>query len=299
LRHSDLPFVWNAPVLPRQRTAVSAAVLWSQKQNLEKPPVRWVSGEGANMKKQLPTHNDEPSIKPAPKVLNVEEPNYEGDVKQGKYSVEDYEAKEHTNTLPQSKSGDPYPFPHDDIDLYAVDTRIWDRIGEMGGGEGGAPHTHDNYATKTELSNGLAGKSDDPHTHSEYAGKTHTHSEYADKTHTHPPQDLTHNHDGEYADAQTLADHLLNHPSGGDGGSYDDTAVRALIQTNTDDIAGLEAENNSQNQNIQANTDALADKADANHTHPAPTGFWGMWSGTQAEYDALGTYDNNTLYVVV
>jgi len=45
LRHSDLPFVWNAPVLQRQRTAVSAAVSWSQKQNLEKPPVRWVSGE--------------------------------------------------------------------------------------------------------------------------------------------------------------------------------------------------------------------------------------------------------------
>lgn len=271
------------------------------------------------MKKNLPTHNDEPSIKPAPKVLKVEEPNYEGDVKQGKYEV-DNSPVEHTDTQPKAKyepRNDDYPF--DDIDIYAVDTRIWDRIGEMGG-DGGGPHTHDNYATKTELSNGLSGKSDDPHTHSDYAGKTHTHNNYADKIHTHPPQDLTHNHDGEYADAQALADHLANHPSGGDGsgGSYDDTAVRALIQTNADDIDALETENNSQNQNIQANTEALGDKADANHTHPpqdlththteysltahthpAPTGFWGMWSGTQAEYDALGNYDNNTLYVVV
>jgi len=46
---------------------------------------------------------------------------------------------------------------------------------------------------------------------------------------------------------------------------YDDTEVRGLIQDNTD---------------------ALNTK-------------WGIWTGTQAEYDALGTYNDDTLYVVV
>lgn len=27
--------------------------------------------------------------------------------------------------------------------------------------------------------------------------------------------------------------------------------------------------------------------------------YWGRWTGTQAQYDALGTYDTNVLYVVV
>jgi hypothetical protein len=32
----------------------------------------------------------------------------------------------------------------------------------------------------------------------------------------------------------------------------------------------------------------------------APAGtYWGLWSGTQAAYDALGTYDANTLYAIV
>jgi hypothetical protein len=190
------------------------------------------------------------------------------------------------------------------------------------GGDGGGPHTHDNYATKTELTNGLAGKSDDPHTHSGYANSTHTHADKADKTHTHPPQDLTHNHDGEYADAQALADHLANHPSGGDGsgGSYDDSELRTLIQGNTDaidgksdeghthadgggdpyddtaltarvaqnetDIAGLEAENNSQNSNIQANTDALDGKSDTTHTHDTTHNH-------DQEYQAKGDYATN------
>lgn len=30
-----------------------------------------------------------------------------------------------------------------------------------------------------------------------------------------------------------------------------------------------------------------------------PQGMWKSWSGTQAEYDALGTYDPQTLYCVV
>ena len=237
-----------------------------------------------------------------------------------------------------------YPFPEDDIDRYAVDTRIWDRLDGMGGDAG--PHTHDAYADKNH---------DHPHDHNGYADENHTHihdhphehdASYAPLGHTH---DLTHNHDefadknhahdfthdhSEYADAQTLADHLANHPSGGDGsgGSYDDSELRGRVETNENDIDALEVENNSQNQNIQANTDALADKADANHTHPPQdlthnhdteyqakgdyasaththppqdlthdhTGtYWLRWKGTQAAYDALGDSRNgNTLYVV-
>jgi len=30
----------------------------------------------------------------------------------------------------------------------------------------------------------------------------------------------------------------------------------------------------------------------------AITGKWGLWRGTQAEYNALGTYDANTLYFI-
>jgi hypothetical protein len=27
--------------------------------------------------------------------------------------------------------------------------------------------------------------------------------------------------------------------------------------------------------------------------------YWNLWRGTQAEYDALGTYDDNTLYAII
>jgi len=27
--------------------------------------------------------------------------------------------------------------------------------------------------------------------------------------------------------------------------------------------------------------------------------YWGQWSGTQAEYDALGSYADNVLYVII
>lgn len=162
------------------------------------------------MKKQLPTHNDEPSIKPAPKVLKVEEPNYEGEVKQGKYEVEEH-ISIHTDTQPQSKSTPRNSYPFDDIDIYAVDTRIWDRMSGMGG-DGGGPHTHN-----------------------------------------------------EYADAQTLADHLANHPEG--EGSYDDTELRGRVEQNETNISTLGSDLTSAEQNIQANTDALANKADADHTH--------------------------------
>jgi hypothetical protein len=34
-------------------------------------------------------------------------------------------------------------------------------------------------------------------------------------------------------------------------------------------------------------------------TQWVPQPVWGSWSGTQAEYDALGVYDDNVLYAVI
>jgi len=295
-----------------------------------------------------PKHSDGSKGTPLPtKMITPTEPNYEGSVRGTNYEADTRRVSEHKGTRITSKSKS-YPIPDSDIDIYAVDSRIWDRIeGSLASND---LHTHDGFApldhehefefdgdfapadhTHPEYEGGSAG----PHDHnSSYSplghthDLTHTHNEYADATHAH---DFTHDH-SEYADAQTLADHLANHPSGGDGGSYDDTALKARVETNENDIDALEAENNSQNQNIQANTDALADKADANHTHPpqdlthnhdteyqakgdyadatythppqdtthdhAGT-YWMKWKGTQAEYDALGGSRNgNTLYVV-
>jgi hypothetical protein len=31
----------------------------------------------------------------------------------------------------------------------------------------------------------------------------------------------------------------------------------------------------------------------------SPPARWGMWSGTQAAYDALGTWDSGTLYMIL
>ena len=237
------------------------------------------------MKKKLPTHDDKPSVKPqpkvvktqapnyegevaeskhsdgekgtplAPKVVETQAPNYEGQVREGKYEVEEH-ISIHTDTQPRSKSGEPYPFPHDDIDLYAVDTRIWDRLDGMGGDAG--PHTHSNYALTTHEHDYLTElpTHDHPHTHSEYLTDL--------PTHDHP-----HDHDGDYADKQTLADHLANHPTGdGSGGSYDDTELRGRVGQNETDIASLGSDLTSAEQNIQANTEAIAGKADDPHEHP-------------------------------
>jgi hypothetical protein len=328
------------------------------------------------MKKQLPTHDDTPSVPVPPKKVrtgapitegNIRRPkhadgekgtplpkkkmvtpvvNNEGEVRQSK-SGDTYVAKEHTNTQPRSKSGETYPIPDEDIDIYSIDTRIWDRIRDLTAEDPDGLHNHDSlYAEKThehDISHDHIGVySLEGHTHK---AEAHDHDgAYAEFGHTHDfphehderyelighTHDFTHDHEGDYADAQAFADHLANHPTGdGSGGSYDDTEVRGLIETNANAIADLVSENNSQNENISANTTALAGKADTTHdhnevyqpkgdyatnealtqglagkanethTHPAPTGFWGMWKGTQAEFDALSEKSDKTLYVVV
>ena len=152
-------------------------------------------------------------------------------------------------------------------------------LGGMDGG--GGPHSHSEYARKTHAHDD---KADVNHTHD----TTHTHNEFADKGHTHPPQDLTHDHfgeyagkaefdahhhDGEYAEADALAQHLANHPEGG-GDPYDDTQIRddfaAADQNLQDQIDTINTSgyNDSELRGlIQGNTDALGDKSDTDHTH--------------------------------
>ena len=184
------------------------------------------------MKKKLSSHDDTPSTPLTPKTIEVEQVNNEGNVREAKYSVdENYTPdKSGTQSVVRNERNPDYWLPAEDIDIYAVDTRIWDRIGEMGG-DGGGPHTHDGYA-----------------------------------------------------DAQELADHLANHPEGG-GDGYDDTALTARVEQNETDIAGLEAENNSQNVNIQANTDGLAGKADVVHIHDGRA-----YNGPVLREDYTGSY---------
>ncbi len=140
-------------------------------------------------------------------------------------------------------------------------------------------------------------------------GGPHTHTQYSLTDHTHDAPDLTHDHSGVYQPAGDYADTTHTHPEyeGGTGGSYDDTEVRGLIQDNATAIEGKADDPHTHNEyqpvgDYATNTDltnGLAGKSDTTHTHAEPTGFWKSWTGTQAEYDALGTYDDDTLYVVV
>ena len=261
---------------------------------------------------RTPKHSDGSKGTPLPnKMITPTAPNYEGSVRGTNYEADTRRVSEHKGTRITSKSKS-YPIADEDVDIYSVDTRIWDRLQGLAGSDD--LHTHDAYAPKDhqhefDFEGDFAPVDhthphDHPHDHNGVYSPTghthdlsHTHTEYAPEQHAH---DFTHDHE-EYADAQALADHLANHPSGGDGGSYDDSEVRALIQDNTDALAGksdtththgdgggpayddselrgrvgqnetdidaLEAENNSQNQNIQANTDALDGKSDKTHTH--------------------------------
>ena len=90
---------------------------------------------------------------PMPTTTSMSDaPNYEGTVRKSKYEVTDVEEAEVTYL--SSKSTTPkYPISDGEVDIYAVDTRIWDRIKHymnLNGGTGG-PHDHDDYASKEEL----------------------------------------------------------------------------------------------------------------------------------------------------
>ena len=133
------------------------------------------------------SHNDEPSKPLEPKVIENQEPNYEGDVRGSKYEPVESINPDTRGYENISKSDAPVGWLWPDIDRYNVDYRIWDRVAEYGGGDGsgGGPHTHTEYSLTTHNHDG--DYSQDAHTHSEYSNKTHKHdADYANKTHTHP-----------------------------------------------------------------------------------------------------------------
>ena len=92
------------------------------------------------------------------------------------------------------------------------------------------------------------------------------------------PEEIPEHDHEEYADAQTLADHLANHPTGDGGDGYDDTALVARVSatevTNTTQdgrLDVLEAHTHPP-QDLTHDHDAeyqpLGDYAAGNHTHP-------------------------------
>ncbi len=152
-------------------------------------------------------------------------------------------------------------------------------------------HDHDgtyqpagNYATNEELTQGLAGKANVAHTHDGVGGETYDDTELrgliadnttaiegkADDPHTH--EDLV--YDDTALAASVSSNTVKNSEQDGRldaleaAPGYDDTALAARVFTNENEIDVLQGNEADQNVSIQANTDALADKADATHTHP-------------------------------
>ena len=119
-------------------------------------------------KKKLPTHDDTPSVVLAEKEVRTTKVNTEGNVRNRNYRPDPNRPKDTRGTQVVSKSPkeDAYPLPDNEIDVYAVDTRIWERVeryvqGQLDGAGGDAgPHTHTAYALTDHehdayVSNGL------------------------------------------------------------------------------------------------------------------------------------------------
>lgn len=99
-------------------------------------------------------------------------------------------------------------------------------------------------------------------------------------------------------------------------GSYNDLIDKPTIPSTAAEVGAEPAfsKNNAFNKNFgvaagdvcQGNDSRLSDDRNpTSHNHPmseitdiGSIAGYDFWSGTQAEYDALGTYDNNTLYFV-
>ena len=174
--------------------------------------------------------------------------------------------------------------------------------------------TLDGYVTDEELSSALANKSNINHTHSEYANKAHTHTEYANKTHTHSEYATNEYVNSEIAKIQTTGsgatsikvngntyapvDGLItlpNYPTVGEGGQlvYDDTELRNLINTKADKTHThteyvTQTDLDNAIAGVTGGNGGNADTIDGLH----------IWTGTLAEFDALGTKQNNTVYII-
>lgn len=86
-------------------------------------------------------------------------------------------------------------------------------------------------------------------------------------------------------------------------GGYDSLPRPSASDTMDDTAGGLDGP--AVIDNISDAIEAIEAELGLNPANEAATvaaaiaGRWIKWTGTQAEYDALGTYDDNTLYVVV
>jgi hypothetical protein len=106
----------------------------------------------------------------------------------------------------------------------------------------------DDFVTETELNSALAGKADEPHTHDDLSAGDHNHDgDYSASDHTHPPQDLTHDHSGEY---QPVGDYAL------DSHTHDTTHDHNADYQPVGDYATK-----------TELTTGLADKSDSDHVH--------------------------------
>ena len=165
--------------------------------------------------------------------------------------------------------------------------------------------TLNGYVTDEELSSALANKSDIGHTHSEYANKTHTHSEYATNEYVNSEiSKIQTTGSGATSikvngNTYTPVDGLItlpNYPTVGEGGQlvYDDTELRGLIagkadKTHTHSEYVTHTELNEAIDGITGGSDGgNAETIDGLH----------IWTGTLAEFDALSTKRNDTVYII-
>lgn len=131
-----------------------------------------------NWKGRALSHNDKPSNPQRKKVIKTKSVKTDGDVKAPKYSDGEAGVPRESKTIitkdvitngttrttkysveevipyegplgatTKSEPRDDYPITDNEVDIYAVDTRIWDRIKEYSGdGSGGGPHNHKEFA---------------------------------------------------------------------------------------------------------------------------------------------------------
>ena len=127
-----------------------------------------------------------------------------------------------------------------------------------------------------------------PNPHDQYLTKQDAGTLYADKAHTHPYLPLTGgNVSGnvglEWHSLTTIWDVQTSNLTGNPDASGGDITVNNALNANGNTIYGVPAP-------VSGDQVVNKDYVDTK---------WKMWTGSQAEYDAIPTKDPNTLYVIV
>ena len=162
------------------------------------------------------------------------------------------------------------------VDGLATETYVDNAIAnaQLGGGNAGVKL--DRYATKDDLLT----KADKEHTHEQYL------TEHQDISHLATKEELVHNHDNQYAPyTHTHNQYLTGHQSlthlalKEHQHSYNELSDKPTIPS----IDGLA-------------TETYVNQAIANVN---TVGGYTIWVGTQAQYDAIGTKSNTTIYFII